>query len=1199
MSTGPVSNPNIQPSHITNRARLSDTGTVSDTNQVNLGSSSRLKRAFLAAWKAIRSLFGSKSVQTPSLSQPMTASSVIQDLSQRATQVKQALQNPSFKLDVTEGQRSEFKDQLNQALANNKLTFREYCRVVENTKLVLPDGSSEPIDENMIQQHFTRHMEENYIQNSDGDVVFNKDAFVSLFTSVQDEISASTINMIAQSMGLAGLTEISMAYDFHDVLQQSQLTKSTAKNMLMSNFLSPNGRQFLKTSSQVKGSHEVATDEQVQAFQSNPSDVEDLVLDILSNPSNPEFSDITNILADQVGMLASRDFLLGVMTDSASPKASRSLTFLDHVFLQKESVETQLMGQKESLTSQKDSQKALLEQYNNQLSNPDLSDEERSVITAQKRQCETSLTTIRSSLNQTDQALSDVGNKPFFNALNSVSQDVLEQVSQLDSASFDERQVALSALTSQPPIGELPKPLPQLLFNTFKESLGRSTHVDDITANIHSENQHDLQGGCANLNDHAYFVSEFSRGLHHIALRTPDGQVAMPQSVSPDLHMFNVLKPLVEADPTLDNSSDLVNQLRQLCFKTGGDYKAKIDTFLRQLPLNSHTMQSLSLITQSLSAPVCSHMCTGPFGADSDSVAILENGQSRFMLIDLDPENPQSVTVQTRLNFEEFKSTDDIQNNTPLHSMESVVTNTLTFHSDPAQRQLSTSFKLGQCVNYDPASASSFDAKVSAWNGAVVSQSIPSPDASKSSPLTHLKESKVLSKQFDALQKGVTKAHQGGVSKSRLLKRCAKFASTLMKDETIDQFSKHEVLTSLRGMVNQLESAIKVRHDQKLYQGVKLRYLFTSQSIYREQHYNQLLDKVSALKDSLTSLQFSSALVQDSDTEHSRLITGDRGQQFQMMGILSNDEVEALKLTENIQLNTQDITPDGDQKFAFLGQGAQKLVYLARNVDSGEIVACSRIFLHDDEMTQEFMHEVQVGMSIAGPDSKTAVNVLDHAILDAPMEGMEGFHYGYTFETLGRKSGSDLMAGLQELGPDEKINQFNSITSQLLAGVDEMHQKGIYHYDIKPDNFVQSGDGRIRLIDFGTAVRQDCIETSSSADRAKFVEWGSTLFNSPDILSGQELMALSPQDQEEFIAKRDSWALGVTLYQLFSSKMPFNIDEFMGSSFSDDFRQHIQNNPLDLSEIPQPFHQCLEGLLTVDFRQRSSVSEARAHLNLI
>ncbi|KAJ3314871.1 hypothetical protein HDV04_005292 [Boothiomyces sp. JEL0838] len=96
---------------------------------------------------------------------------------------------------------------------------------------------------------------------------------------------------------------------------------------------------------------------------------------------------------------------------------------------------------------------------------------------------------------------------------------------------------------------------------------------------------------------------------------------------------------------------------------------------------------------------------------------------------------------------------------------------------------------------------------------------------------------------------------------------------------------------------------------------------------------------------------------------------------------------------------------------------------------------------------------------------------------------------------------------------------------QLILGIEYLHEHGIAHRDIKPDNMLISKDGVVKIVDFGVSEM-----FSKGNDRFKNTA-GSPAFYAPETcnLSHGEISAMAA----------DVWAMGVTLYCMAFGKLPF------------------------------------------------------------
>ena len=149
---------------------------------------------------------------------------------------------------------------------------------------------------------------------------------------------------------------------------------------------------------------------------------------------------------------------------------------------------------------------------------------------------------------------------------------------------------------------------------------------------------------------------------------------------------------------------------------------------------------------------------------------------------------------------------------------------------------------------------------------------------------------------------------------------------------------------------------------------------------------------------------------------------------------------------------------------------------------------------------------------------------------------------------------------------------------KMLRAVSHLHENGISHRDIKPQNFVfydETEEAELKLIDFGLSKKHNPKVRMNS-----FV--GTPLYIAPEVLKGS------------YSEKCDIWGLGVILSLMLTGTFPFE-----GSSTNDIYRNLLKNELNTESyvykHLSDPAIDLLRKLLEKNPERRISAKEALAH----
>ena len=214
-----------------------------------------------------------------------------------------------------------------------------------------------------------------------------------------------------------------------------------------------------------------------------------------------------------------------------------------------------------------------------------------------------------------------------------------------------------------------------------------------------------------------------------------------------------------------------------------------------------------------------------------------------------------------------------------------------------------------------------------------------------------------------------------------------------------------------------------------------------------------------------------------------------------------------------------------------IGSGGMADVYMAKDILLDRVVAVKILhsnFAEDNEFIVRFRHEAQSAGRLSHPNIVGIYDVgCDQGVYYIVMEYVEG-------ETLKKYI---------QTHDNIPIDTAVRIAIEIGSALEEAHQNGIIHCDIKPHNILLTDSGRVKVTDFGIAR---AINSSTIMNRESIL--GSVHYLSPEQAAGDKVTE-----------KTDIYSLGIVLYEMLTHHLPFDGDTAVGIAL-----KHIQN------DIPRP-----------------------------
>jgi serine/threonine protein kinase len=203
-----------------------------------------------------------------------------------------------------------------------------------------------------------------------------------------------------------------------------------------------------------------------------------------------------------------------------------------------------------------------------------------------------------------------------------------------------------------------------------------------------------------------------------------------------------------------------------------------------------------------------------------------------------------------------------------------------------------------------------------------------------------------------------------------------------------------------------------------------------------------------------------------------------------------------------------------------ISQAATGTIYKAQRISDGQIVSLKVIpkdLAKSEEFLKRLKREFEITKSVDHP----------HVVAGYELGEAQGRPY-LVFEYVG---GADLGRIIAEHGPLQ-VPAAIEISKRVADGLAYLHQKGIVHRNLKPQNILVNVQGAVKIANLTMAMEDDARAFLGGHERNLTVT--GQVIGSPDYIAPEQAV-----DSHAIDGRADLYSLGCTLHHLLTGRPPY------------------------------------------------------------